>query len=138
MMTKLTTTFAIAMALLIPNPTLANTLPPLEDNKRVMGELVSGEVGYQIHKHCGSLSARKLRALGRLNELADYARSLGYTDADFKALTKNGPARDMRDARVNAYLAQNGVVAGDGESYCRLGREEMKKKSLTGWLLREN
>ncbi len=131
-------TAVLAAFALTATASAATALPPLESNKRVMGELVAGEVGYQIQKHCPDISARKLRALGKLNELAAYARSLGYTDGDFRALSKDGAARDLRDARVNAYLAQNGVVQGDAESYCRLGREEIEKNSLTGWLLYAN
>jgi Family of unknown function (DUF5333) len=114
----------------------ARALPPLENNSRVMEELVAGEIAYQIQKHCPAISGRKLLAIGKLNQLASYARSLGYTDADFRALTKNGAARDKRDALVNAYLAKMGVVPGDAESYCTLGRAEIEKGTLIGSLLR--
>lgn len=113
-------------------------LPPLTQNTRVMGELVAGEVGYQIQKHCGTISARMLRAMGRLSELESYATGLGYTQADFKALSKDPAARALRDARVDAYLASNGVTKGDADSYCRLGYQEIEKNTLTGWLLRGN
>jgi len=114
----------------------ANELPPLEDNSRVMGELVAGEVAYQIHKYCPTVSMRKLRAYGKLRKLAGYARSLGYSNADFNAISKDAGARAIRDGKVDAYLAQQGVTKGDDDSYCRLGTEEIQKKSLTGWLLR--
>lgn len=128
-------TFAAALALAVTATAAAWALPPLANNDRVMGELVAGEVAYQIQKHCPSISGRKLAAFSRLNQLADYARSLGYTDADFKALTKSGPARTKRDTLVNAYLASKGVVPGDAESYCNLGRAEVASKTLTGSLL---
>ena len=115
---------------------MAQALQPIENNPRIMGELVAGEVSYQIHKHCPDISMRRLRALNRLNSLRDYATGLGYTDADFKAVSKNQTARAMRDGRVNAYLASNGVTKGDADSYCRLGYEEIQKKSLSGYLLR--
>ncbi|MCR8723280.1 DUF5333 domain-containing protein [Frigidibacter sp. ROC022] len=126
---------AAALVLAVGATAAAWALPPLMDNKRVMGELVDGEVAYQIQKHCPTISARKLVAFSRLKKLAAYARSLGYTDADFKALTKDGAARDKRDALVDAYLASKGVVQGDAESYCRLGRAEIAAKTLTGSLL---
>ncbi len=126
---------ALAALILSAPATAAPALPPLENNARVMGELVAGEVGYQIQKHCPSIDARKVRALFKLNELANYARSLGYSDDDFRAISKDGAARAKRDALVAAYLKQNGVVEGDAESYCRLGREEIEKNTLTGSLL---
>lgn len=133
-----TASWIAALTLALPfSAGAATALPPIEDNPRIMGELVAGEVGYQIHKHCPSISMRKLRAYGRLNKLADHARSLGYSDDDFKALSKDKAARAKRDAQVDAYLAKNGVTEGDAESYCTLGRKEIAEQSLTGWLLRE-
>ena len=126
---------ALAALILAAPASAATALPPLENNARIMGELVAGEVGYQIQKHCPTIGARKVRALFKLNELANYARSLGYTDENFNALSKDGDARAKRDALVEAYLEENGVVKGDPESYCRLGREEIEKNSLTGSLL---
>jgi len=117
---------------------MAAGLPPLTANPRVMGELVAGEVGYQIQKHCPTISARMLRAVGKVRKLESYARALGYSDADFDALSKDPAARALRDARVDAYLAGHGVTKGDADSYCRLGLEEIEKNSLTGWLLRAN
>lgn len=126
-------------ALFVPLFTVsAAALPPLQDNTRVMGELVAGEVGYQIQKHCPSIKPRALRAMGRVNTLKKYAESLGYTDADFRALSKDPAARAKRDAMTDAYLAQNGVTKGDADSYCRLGYQEIEKNTLTGWLLRAN
>lgn len=128
----------LVAVLMFTGPVAANTLPPLQDNARVMGELVAGEVAYQIHKHCGSVSMRKLRAYGKLRKLAKYAESLGYSDDDFDALSKDSGARGIRDSRVNAFLVKHGVSKGNPDSYCRLGTEEIEKKSLTGWLLRAN
>lgn len=125
------------LILALPGATNAQAagLPPLEDNRRIMSELVAGEVSYQIQKHCPTLGARKLRAIGKLNELAAYARSLGYSDADFRAISKDKAARARRDTLVNTYLAKNGVATGDADSYCQLGRTEIEKNTLTGWLL---
>lgn len=116
----------------------ASALPPLEDNERIQREMTSGEVAYQISKHCPTINARLFRANGRLNRLKDYARGLGYSDRDIKALGKNPAAKAKLNALRDAYLAQHGVTNGDADSYCRLGYTEIQKKSLTGWLLRAN
>jgi len=76
------------------------------------------------------------RVMGRANELEDYALGLGYSKADITAMRKDPAARAELKARRDAYLAQNGVTAGDAASYCRLGLAEIEKNSLTGWLLR--
>jgi len=129
-------TVIAAVSVLCLTTTSVFALSPLTKNARIMGELVDGEVSYQIHKHCPSIKMRKLRALNKLNALADHARGLGYSDADFKSLSKDSGAKGLRDARVNAYLKQNGVTNGDADSYCRLGYQEIEKKSLIGYLLR--
>ncbi|KMW57837.1 hypothetical protein AIOL_002805 [Candidatus Rhodobacter oscarellae] len=101
-----------------------------------MGELVAGEVGYQIQKHCPDIRMRRLRALGKLNRLADYARDQGYSDKDFDALSKDPEARALRDGRVDAYLNAQGVTKGDVDSYCQLGYREIEAKTFVGRLLR--
>jgi hypothetical protein len=40
-------------------------------------------------------------------------------------------------AKGEAYLRAQGVVAGDPQSYCAVGRKEIQKASRIGSLLRE-
>lgn len=117
---------------------VANALPPLETNDRVHSEFLAAAIGDKIRKNCGSISPRIFRVLRKMNALEDYAHSLGYTDADIENMRKNPDAKAKLNAERDAYLAQNGVEMGNEESYCRLGRQEIEKNSLTGWLLREN
>lgn len=131
-------TVTAAQALILCTVCAASALPPLTQNDRIMGELVAGEVGYQIQKHCPTIKARTFRALGRINDLKSHAKSLGYTDADFQAVSKDPQARALRDAMVEDYLTQHGVKKGDNNSYCVLGYQEIEKNTLTGWLLRAN
>ena len=127
---------ALAAAALVGGMAGARALPPLEDNPRIVHELVAGEVGYQIQKHCPSISPRYLRAMARLNKLKNYALEEGYTEAQMEALDDNDAAKAKRDRLVDEYLAANGVTEGDADSYCRLGLAEIEKNSLTGYLLR--
>jgi hypothetical protein len=130
--------YALAALLFIATgmPGSAKALPPLTENERVRAELVAGGVSYEIQKHCPSIDGRELRAFGRLNKLMAYARSLGYTDADFRKVHKDPAARALHKTLVTAYLKKNGVKEGDPQSYCRLGQAEMAQKTLSGWLLR--
>ena len=116
----------------------AAALAPLEDNARVQREFLAAAVSDEIRKNCPSISARLWRVLSKGRELENYALGLGYSKADIKDLRENKAAKARLKGLRDAYLARHGVTKGDGESYCRLGREEIKKKSLTGWLLRAN
>lgn len=132
-------TFAAAVTIMTTSfTTQAQALPPLEDNTRVQTEFLAAAVGDAIRKNCDDISARIWRALSKARQLERYALGLGYTDDQITAMRKDPAAkarlRNMRDT----YLTQNGVTVGDAESYCRLGREEIAKNTLTGWLLREN
>ena len=116
----------------------AAALAPLEDNARVQREFLAAAVGDEIRKNCDDISARLWRVLSKARELEKYALGLGYSKADIKALREDKAAKARLKGLRDAYLAKHGVSKGDEESYCRLGREEIKKKSLTGWLLRAN
>jgi hypothetical protein len=116
----------------------AAALEPLKNNKRVQGEFLSAAVGDEIRKNCPDLSARMFRVWRKAMELEQYALGLGYSRDDITALRKDETAKAQLKQMRDAYLARNGVTPGDAESYCRLGREEIEKNTLTGWLLREN
>lgn len=128
----------LILAIAMMSPIAASALPPLEENTRVKSEFLSAAVGDEIRKNCPSISARTFRALGRVNELQNYALGLGYTKADIKAMRENPAAKANLKAMRDAYMTKHGVREGDSDSYCRLGREEIEKNSLTGWLLRAN
>ena len=130
----------VSVVILVAGSLTAAALPPLEQNPRVAREFLAVAVGDEIRKNCGSISARFFRVLSKKNELENYALGLGYTRADIKAMVGDKAAKDRLKARRDDYLAAHGVQAGvqDGaeDAYCRLGREEIAKNSLTGWLLR--
>jgi predicted transcriptional regulator len=74
--------------------------------------------------------------LSKLNDLEDYARDKGYTEADVKAFLKDKTEKTRIKASAKTYLANAGAVDGDAESYCTVGRAEIEKGTLAGSLLR--
>ena len=114
----------------------ASNLPPLIEDSHVTGEFVAAAVGDEIRKNCPTISARVFTVLGRINDLSAYARDRGYTDDEIEAFRKDPANKAELNRRRDAYLAENGVVAGDAESYCRLGRREIEARSRIGTLLR--
>lgn len=133
----MTTLKALTLAALLAAGTAgaAQSLPPLEENRRVQSEFLSAAIGDEIRKNCPSISARMFRVIGRAKDLENYALSLGYSTDEITAMRKDPANKARLKALRDAYLAQNGVVPGDAGSYCRLGRAEIEKNTLTGWLL---
>lgn len=122
------------VAMLGAGPALA--LEPLNTEAHINAQLVAGKVGDTIRKTCPSISARMFVVLEKLNALEDYARAKGYAEADVKVFLKD-PAEKARIKRLaQAYLAKAGAVAGDADSYCRVGRDEIAKGTLVGSLLK--
>lgn len=126
----------LGLALLMLPGQAAATLPPLAQNERVAAEFLAGAVGDAIRKNCPTISARMVRVWQRARELERYALGLGYTGEDITAMRKNPDNKALLKQRRDAYLSAHGVTKGDPDSYCRLGYEEIEKKTLTGWLLR--
>lgn len=128
--------FALLALMLPGHAAVASNLPPLIEDAHITGEFVAAAVGDEIRQNCPTISARVFVVLGRINELGSYARGRGYTDDEIKAFRESRANKDELNRRRDAYLAQNGVVAGDAESYCRLGRREIEAGSRIGTLLR--
>jgi len=114
----------------------ADAMPPLRENARINDSLLAAAIGDEIRDNCPTISARMLVVLREMQKLKNYARAAGYSEAEVKAFLKSKEERNRMRGLRDAYLAENGVVTGDAESYCRLGRQEMRDKTLTGTLLR--
>ncbi len=126
----------LAVALVPAGAVAASDLPPLAQNERVKGEFLAAAIGDEIRENCPTISARMFYAFSRLNDLRAYAKSLGYTNDDIDEMRKNPENKaELRRLR-DRYLQQNGVVAGNAQSYCRLGQQEIANRTLVGSLLR--
>lgn len=128
--------FAPLLAIsIVATASSAHSRAALSEEPHINHSLVSVAVGDIIRKNCASITPRYFRVMRKGNELEDYVRGLGYEEAEVKAFLKD-PAEKKRvlDAAW-AYLSANGVVKGDEESYCALGRAEIERNTLTGYLL---
>lgn len=125
----------LAAALLIAAPAYA--LEPINEEAHINGTLLQGFIADRIADTCPTLAPRKLRALGELNKLRDYALSKGYTADEVRAFVTSKTEKARGKALAAEWLAEAGAVEGDAESYCRIGRDEIAKGSLIGSLLRD-
>ena len=120
------------MVLCLPAPVAAS----LADETRITGPLMSAAIGDRIRKRCPSISARMVRVWREARGLKAEARRLGYSEAEIEAFLDDDAARDRIERAAEEWLAAQGAVKGRPESYCRVGRREIERGSLTGRLLR--
>lgn len=126
-------TLSIA-ALVVATPALA--LVPINEEPKIMDTLLQGFIGDAIDDNCDTIEARKLRALGELTKLRDYALAQGYSADEIRDLVKSKEEKAKGKARAAEILKERGAEPGNQEAYCKIGEEEIAKESLIGYLLR--
>lgn len=126
---------ALAAAMLAAPPVLA--LEPINKEPHINGTLLQGFIADRIADTCPAMEPRKLRALGELNKLRDYALKKGYSAAEVRAFvtSKTEKARGKREAAD--WLKKAGAAEGDVAAHCKVGRDEIARGSLIGYLLRD-
>lgn len=130
-MNRLTLTLA-ALALAAP----AHALVPINEEPTINSTLLQGFIGDQIDDNCDTIEARKLRALGELNKLRNYALEQGYTAEEVRAFVTSKEEKARGKALAAEWLKERGAEPGKPEVYCKIGEEEIAKDSLIGYLLR--
>jgi len=108
----------------------------LQDETEINNGLLAVGIADEIRNRCDSISARTFTALSFLNSLKREARKKGYSNDEISAYTKSKAEKAKMRERGHAYLAQNNASTSDAASMCRLGREEINKRSQIGVLLR--
>ncbi|MDC0736996.1 DUF5333 domain-containing protein [Cognatishimia sp. SS12] len=125
----------MALALVLAAST-AQAKPPLEEVKSVTDGLLWVGIADEIRNVCPSISARMVKALGYINSIQADAKARGYTKAEIDAFRTSEANKAELRRRGEAYLKSHGVDFDDPESYCVLGRAEIKKSSQIGALLK--
>jgi Family of unknown function (DUF5333) len=121
-------------AIVIATPALAQV--PINEEPKIINTLLQGFIGDAIDDNCSTIEARKLRALGELNKLRDYALGQGYSAEEIRALVTSKEEKAKGKALAAEWLKERGAVPGDEVAYCKIGEEEIAKESLVGYLLR--
>ncbi len=130
-MKRLSLTLA-ALAVAAP----AYALVPINEEPKIMDTLLQGFIGDAIDDNCDTIEARKLRALGELTKLRDYALDQGYSADEIRDLVKSKEEKAKGKAQAAEILKERGAEPGNPEAYCKIGEEEIAKESLIGYLLR--
>jgi hypothetical protein len=128
----------IILALMMGMATPALALPPLAENAYINDRLVQARVADRIRKECPSIAARFAYAYSQARALKQYALDQGYSDDQIEAFLDSKPDKNRVKAAAEAYLADNGVVDGNADSFCALGVKEIANKTVAGSLIYEN
>lgn len=76
-----------------------------------------------------------VRAFNEARKLKRYALDKGYSEAQIDAFLDSREERQRIYREADRYMVANGVVNGEPETFCRLGREEIARKTIAGSLL---
>lgn len=113
----------------------AQALPPLAQEKYINDRLIAARIADRIRRECPSISARIIYAWSQARALKKYARAKGYSDQQIEAFLDSKADKERIYAVAERYLRKNGATQGDAESFCRIGRDEIAKNTVTGSLL---
>ena len=117
---------------------MAVAKPPLRDVAEIDDPLFEVALANEIRKQCPSINGRLVKGLNQLRSLKRRANELGYSDAEIDAYRKSEAEKTRMRQRGNAWLSARGVDQSKTEDWCRVGKEEIRKGSRIGALLREN
>ena len=135
---RMITIAGLVATTLMTSTGMAQAKRPLEEVTSITDGLLWIGIADEIRNTCPDISARMFRALNRISDIQNEAKSLGYTKAEIDAFRKSKANKAELRRRGEAYLQANGVTLGEAETYCALGRAEIAKSSQIGSLLRAN
>lgn len=115
----------------------AHALEPINTEPHINNVLLQGFIGDAIADNCPALEPRRMRALGELNKLRVYALDKGYTTTEVRSFVTSDTEKARGKAEAAEWLKARGAEPGKTDEYCRIGREEIAKESLIGYLLRD-
>lgn len=112
--------------------------PPLREVPEIDDALLWIAIANEIDKQCETINGRRLKGIGMLWDLRARANELGYTDDEIRAYVESDYEKSRMRRRGEAYVSAHGVSYDKPETFCALGRAEIKKNSAIGVLLKAN
>ncbi len=128
--------FALFLSLLAALPAAAENWDLLRDDPAISEGLVNFAIARHIQNRCPTISARRLRAIGYINDLIGDATALGYSRGEIRDYVFDEAEQDRVRAIADDRLAARGASPTMMEGYCTVGREEIAAGSAIGRLLR--
>lgn len=125
------------LALALSAASAADARADLADEADINAGLLVVAAADKIRRACDDISARFFTARAYAQQLKSMAEDRGYSEAEIDAYINDSNNKAMMRERRNAYFKSKGASNLDHASLCRLGREEIRKKTRIGSLLRE-
>lgn len=113
----------------------AAALEPLAQEKYINDRLIAARIADRVRRKCPTIDGRLIYAYSEARKLMKYARNKGYSQDQIDAFIDSKPEKKRIYGIADQYLADNGAKPDDAESYCRIGRQEIARKSVIGSLL---
>ena len=110
--------------------------PPLREVAAVDDGILALVIANEIQESCADISPRLWKAYNFLMSLQSQAQSLGYTHDEIRDYRKSDAEKARMRVRGEAYVRENGADLTKPQTLCALGKEEIKKSSPIGVLLR--
>ena len=133
MMTTFVLSAALSSAAMAGSASIKPGLPQETD---INNGLLAVAAADKIRRACSSISGRFFRARGYVNDLKDLALERGYTEDEIDAYVNDDAEQDKMRVKRNAYFKSKGASNLNPDSLCVLGREEIRKNSRIGSLLK--
>lgn len=116
--------------------TAALAIPPLREVTQVREGLITAGMAIELGDNCDDVSVRLIRGLNYLSSLKSQARDLGYSDDQIESYVDDRAEKARLEEIARARLAELGVVAGQGETYCTVAKAQISQDTAVGRLLR--
>ena len=108
----------------------------LADEQDINAGLLAISVADKIRRECSQVSGRFLTGRNYATQLKRLASQRGYSDEEIEAYVNDSVEKAKMRERRNAYFTSKGASNLDAASLCRLGRDEIKNRSLIGSFLK--
>ncbi|MDO5757287.1 MAG: DUF5333 domain-containing protein [Rhodobacterales bacterium] len=108
----------------------------LADEQDINSGLLAISVADKIRRECSQISGRFLTGRAYATQLKSMASQRGYSDEEIETYVNDSAGKAKMRERRNAYFKSKGASNLDAASLCRLGRDEIKNRSLIGSFLK--
>lgn len=108
----------------------------LKDVTRVTEGLIAVGMAVELSDECGDLKPRTLRGINFLRSLQNHAKDLGFSQSQIDDFVDNRDEKKRLEAIARGRLADLGVIEGQENTYCTVGRGQISQGTQVGLLLR--
>lgn len=121
----------------LAGPLVAQDAASISDDDTIREGLISAAITYEIGRVCDGLETRKGPGVLFLLSLQSRALSLGFSPEEVRDYMNDDAEKARLEGIARERAAGLGIVEGEPDTYCAVGRAEMAKGSLIGRYLAE-